>query len=105
MGDIKVLTTDTISLSIGAGVGMTKWSHNMEKIENAKDNNLNNTTWSTAGKIHGSVSFNLSDLLDLNLSVGYTSLGNPKFDSGNIDISQQIKTNGLNGSISISKDF
>lgn len=107
--DVKVFTNDTLSLSVGGGIGTTHWSYNIESDESHRGGSFENTTWTIAGKAHGSVSFNLSDVADLNLSLGYMSLGGPKFSSKNgnnsLDLSEKLKSHGVTGSISLSKDF
>jgi opacity protein-like surface antigen len=107
--DVKLYTNDTLSLSVGGGIGMTHWSYNMERDESNKGDNFDNATWTIAGKAHGSVSFNLSDVADLNLSLGYMHLGSPKFNSksgkSSLDLSEKIRSHGVTGSISLSKDF
>jgi hypothetical protein len=97
--DVKVFTNDVVSLSVGGGMGVTHWSYTM-------GDNHSDQGWAIAGKLHGSVSLNLSDMANLNFSLGYTHLGNPKDKrgTGTVDLSSKIGSN-VTGSISISKDF
>ncbi|QEK39392.1 hypothetical protein [Candidatus Sneabacter namystus] len=88
-GEFKFYDGDPMSVSLLAGLGMTHWSRSHTYHDNSDrsdvehafkdDNSRYSRDFTFSGKLGLGFSFNVSDVVNLNLSASYQYLGEPEF--------------------------